>query len=270
MLYSIVLELTATNQATLLATTGHQAHALFLSLVREVNPELAKRLHDEPNYRPFTVSPLRGGQIQGDKLLLKAGETCYIRLTLLDGGKIWECLGEQFLGGGSLQLRLGVATFRLERVFSTPTADPIGRAGFTSWQTLASVPARSHIRLRFLSPTAFNIGDKQFALFPEPAYVWDSFMRVWNNYAPEELKLAKPQLREFVTQNVLVSDYELRTTTHRFPNYLQKGFEGLCSYRIKQTELEVARQIAALAEFGQFTGAGYKTTMGMGQVELLP
>src|SRR5689334_21398352 len=65
-IHSVVLELQATNTAALSATMGHQAHALFLNLIKQVDPALAERLHDEPNYRPFTVSPLSGVPVQGD------------------------------------------------------------------------------------------------------------------------------------------------------------------------------------------------------------
>jgi hypothetical protein len=73
-LYSVVLELSATNTATIPATMGHQAHALFLNMIRKVDPDLAVRLHEEPGYRPFTVSPLSGGQIQGKHISLQAGQ----------------------------------------------------------------------------------------------------------------------------------------------------------------------------------------------------
>jgi hypothetical protein len=60
-LYSLVLILAPTRPATVGATVGHQAHAAFLSAIRESDPVLAEMLH-QPNapVRPFTVSPLWG------------------------------------------------------------------------------------------------------------------------------------------------------------------------------------------------------------------
>ncbi|NWJ97723.1 MAG: CRISPR system precrRNA processing endoribonuclease RAMP protein Cas6 [Chloroflexi bacterium] len=264
MLYSIILELTATNQATIPATMGHQAHALFLDLIRQVEPELATRLHDEPNYRPFTVGPLDGGRVQGQSVSLRPGQPCRLRLTLLDGGRLWQCLSTQFLEAGPLQLRLGAAEFRLDHLLATPKADPTGWAGFSDWPTLAATPPSRYITIRFATPTAFNMGDKHFTLFPEPTLLWDSFMRVWNIYAPEVLRLDKIALRDYIKEAVIVSDYELQTTTLHFPSSPQKGFVGLCTYRIGQQN-SYAAQLAALAEFSRYAGAGYKTTMGMGQ-----
>jgi hypothetical protein len=46
---------------------------------------------------------------------------------------------------------------------------------------------------------------------------------------PEALRLAEPvwlDLQKFIEQRLLVTDYDLRTATWRFPNCLQKGSVG--------------------------------------------
>jgi CRISPR-associated endoribonuclease Cas6 len=274
LLYSVVLELTALKAASIPATMGHQAHALFLDLIHQIDPALAARLHDEPGYRPFTVSPLSGGRSEGANLTLRSGQPCRLRFTLLDGGPLWQTLTRHFLETPSMTLRLGQAQFRLERLLSTPKSDPTGWAAFTDWASLASTPACPAFRLHFASPTAFSRNDgneKRFLLFPEPVDLWASFRRSWNLYAPAVLQLAEPawlDLQKFIEQRVLVTDYELQTATLRFPNYLQKGFTGFCAYKISGTEAAVssqAAQLAALAEFSLYCGTGYKTTMGLGQ-----
>ena len=264
-LYSVLLELSPTSTFTLPATMGHLAHALFLDLIRQVDPPLSARLHDEPNYRPFTVSPLNGVKVQNDTLFIKPNQLCTLRVTLLDGGTLWQNLSRCFLEVQPTTLRLGNAEFKLNRMLSTPTADPGGWAGFTDWQTLATTPARPIITMRFASPTAFSLGDRQFALFPEPIYLWDSLMRVWNNYAPPVLRIDKPALRAFISQHVVIHDYALHTSKLRFPTHGQKGFTGTCSYLIQQHKEEHAATLAALAEFARYAGVGSKTTMGMGQ-----
>src|SRR6266571_5317799 len=244
-LYSVVLELSAANTATIPATMGHLAHGLFLDLVRQVDPALSARLHDEPGYRPFTVSPLSGAQVQNDMLLLEPGRPCRLRITLLDGGALWQNLSRCFLEVQPMTLRLNAAEFKLNRVLSTPTADATSWAGFTDWQTLATTCSRSAITMYFASPTAFSMGDRQFALFPEPMLVWDSLMRVWNSYAPPILQIDKTALREFISHNVVINDYAFHTSKLRFPKYGLKGFVGTCSYLIQQ-EGETAAQLSTL------------------------
>lgn len=263
-LYSVILELNSTTTCTLPTTMGHLAHALFLDLVGQVDPALAERLHDEPNYRPFTISPLNGGKLQDDTLFIRPDQLCSLRITLLDGGVLWQNLSRCFLEIKPTTLRLGNAEFKFNRMLSTPGTDATGWAGFTDWQTLATIPARRSITMRFTSPTTFSLGDRQFALFPEPLLFWDSLMRVWNNYAPPILHIDKPALRAFIPQNVAIHDYALHTSKLHFPKYGLKGFVGTCTYLIQQ-EGENAAKLATLAEFARYAGVGYKTTMGMGQ-----
>jgi hypothetical protein len=73
---------------------GHQAHALFLDLVRQLDPALATRLHDESNYRPFTVSPLSGGRLEGASLVLRHGQCCRYALPYWTAGRSGKSLLE--------------------------------------------------------------------------------------------------------------------------------------------------------------------------------
>lgn len=266
-LYSIILELSAINTTTIPAHRGDHTHALFLDLVRQVDPELSGRLHNEPEYRPFTVSVLHGANVHDSMQVLQAGQVYRLRLTLLDSGHLWQRLSAHFLETSALTLRLDRAQLQLTRVISTPSADSTGWAGYTDWQTLACTPPRNLITMHFASPCAFSMGNRRFALFPEPALLWESLIRSWNRYAPTVLQMDKAALREFVEQQVLVSDYELHTTRAIFATHTQKGFLGTCTYQIKTGD-GYALQLVTLAEFARYAGVGSKTTSGMGQTRL--
>ena len=279
LLYSFILEIMAMHDATLSTTTGHQTHALFLDLVKQTDPTLSARLHNEPHYRPFTVSPLRGGQERRTDLCIKAGHIYRLRITLLDGGVLWQDLSSHFLAAAGTTLRLDDAEFLLHYIHTTPTSDPIGWAGYTDWITLSNTKPRSNITIQFASPTAFSLSARNFALFPEPTLLWDSLMRTWNLHAPEVLRIEKLALRKFVQQYVKINDYTLHTVALHYPKYAQKGFVGNCTYLVKDfsrlsngnkgEEDPCVQQLAALAQFAQYAGVGYKTTMGMGQARLL-
>ncbi len=265
MLYSVLLELQAQHEAHLPATMGHQIHAMFLQLVARADPTLAIRLHDEPGYRPFTLSPLLGGASQGNRIVLFPGQTSHVRVTLLDGGTLWDCLSTLLLETGPLKIRLGEACFKATRLLSTSAADMTGWATRSSWEELVAIPMRHSVTLSFVSPTAFNISGKYFALFPEPPLVWESLVRSWNRYAPDSLKIEKQALQNFLRQKVTVAACDLSTHTLHYPKYMQKGFVGTCTYTL-QEDGERAAHLVRLAAFAHFAGVGYKTTMGMGQV----
>lgn len=263
-LSSVVLELRAQHNATLpTTTTGHQIHAIFHRLIARTDPALSTRLHNEPGYRPFTLSPLLGVRPKRGQIQISAGRAYHIRATLLDGGHIWHCLSVPLLEGGPVDVALGEAQFKLTRLLSTPAAD--GRVAKTSWRQLSSHPAAQEITLLFLSPTAFNINGNYFALFPEPQFVWDSLIRVWNTYAPKALQVEKLAIRDFLVHHVAVTACDLSTHTLHYTKYTQKGFCGQCTYAILENN-EQAEQVTCLAAFAPFAGVGYKTTMGMGQV----
>lgn len=266
-LYSILLELQVLREASLPATMGHQVHAMFLQLVARIDPELSVRLHDEPGYRPFTLSPLLGGMTQGTRIRLEPGRPYHIRLTLLDGGKLWDCLSTLLLETGPLEVLLGTAPLKITRLLTTAAADDSGWAGRTSWGELVAFSARQTITLTFTSPTAFNMNGDYFALAPEPILVWESLLRSWNRYAPAALAIPKQPLQEILRQDIVVTASRLATQTLHYPKSPQKGFTGTCTYQIA-ADSSYQAQLTSLAAFARFAGVGYKTTMGMGQVRM--
>lgn len=268
-LYSLILELVATSSVSIPTGRGDQTHALFLHLVEQVDPDLSRRLHDDNTYRPFTVSRLSSPESERKPLTaLHMGQTYRLRITLLDGGPLWQRLSSHFLETEKLTLHLDKASFQLARVLSSPHADASGWAKYTDWQTLASTAACSSLTLDFASPCAFSLGNRQFALFPEPKLVWDSLARSWNQHAPSVLQIEKRALREFVAQHVIVSDYQLQTSRVTYTEVIQKGFQGTCTYQIKGSPSGAA-QVAALATFALYAGIGSKTARGMGQARVL-
>jgi CRISPR-associated endoribonuclease Cas6 len=272
-LYSLMLELCALETTTLPTTTGHLTHAMFLDMVAQVKAPLATRLHNEQTYKPFTVSALLNAPRREGQLHVQVGMLYHVRITLLDGGEIWDCFTRRILEEHQLILRIGRGCFRVERLLSTPTNSLNDWAAHCSWQDLSREQPREMITLRFASPTAFSLGKRRFALFPEPVFVWDSLLRSWNRYAPEGLHIEKTALRTFIADRMTVRDYALHTGTLHFPNAPQTGFLGTCTYLLKKEPDQDGDEqnlfhITALAQFAQFAGVGYKTTMGMGQVRI--
>ncbi len=265
--YSAVFELYPNQDTTIPATIGQQTQASFLNLVDRFDPGLAVRLHDEPGYRPYTVSPIRGGKLSGDTVTLRRGQPCHLRVTLLDGGVLWNALQIYFREAGPISVRLCNTDFQLTRMLVTPTSDPMGWAGSTDWHTLATLSAQSTITIHFETATAFSVNERQFCLFPEPHLVWASLLRTWNRYAPESMLIEKQIIRESIGKHIAVTACALRHAYLHFPAYIQKGFVGHCAYRLS-TDRSLTAQLTSLAAFAWYAGVGYKTTMGMGQVRV--
>lgn len=265
LLYSTLLELETSCPTFLPRTMGHQIHAMFLQLIARIDPALSRRLHDEPGYRPFALSPVLGGTPRGNHLELVPGQVYQIRATLFDDGQLWDRLSTLLLETGPLDIQLGEAVLTIIRVRSTSSSDTAEWVGRTSWEQLAALPARERITLIFASPTAFNINGQYFALVPEPMLVWGSLLRSWNTYAPTELHIQKHSLQDILRHSVSVTTCQLDTRTLHYANAPQKGFTGTCTYQLPVSN-EYGSQLTGLAAFARFAGVGYKTTMGMGQV----
>lgn len=102
-------------------------------------------------------------------------------------------------------------------------------------------------------------------VFPEPYLLWGGLLQSWNRYAPSCYRYERQGVRTSLQSAVTVVTCSLRTRTLHFPNYTQKGFVGTCGYRIPARS-DIAALLTTLAAFALYAGAGYKTTMGMGQV----
>ncbi len=266
-LYSLKLALCSDDDVTISSTNGRQAQALFLNLVGQFDSALSARLHDEPGYRPYTVARVIGGTRVGERFALGRGEHCHLRITLLDGGVLWQKLCQYFLESGPVHVKLGESALQLVNILSSPVSDPQGWVNSVDWRTLFTLPARRSITMHFASPTAFSWGNRRYVLFPQPFLLWENLLHAWNRNAPECYRIEKQGLRKSLMNDVRVTRCSLVTRVLHFPNFSQKGFVGVCTYAIQGSN-DFAKLLTTLAAFSYYAGAGSKTTMGMGQVRV--
>ena len=270
-LYSVVLTLSPVAAVTIGKTMGHQVHAAFLAAVREADPELAELLHSAASTaRPFTVSPLQSPAPARDGMIhLHPEAECWLRLTLLKT-PLYERFMSRFLQpGGRPLVRLGRAELLVREILTTPGAHPW--AGYTTWAELvAAARDDTEITLRFRSPTAFGFGQKAWGkkvvLLPDPALVFGSLGRSWNQHVPPDLRLDRDELGTYAAEHVVVKQIgALKTQMLQFRNSPQVGFVGDVTYGLMGDDALLCRQLNAMAAFAFYAGVGMKTTMGMGQ-----
>ncbi|HEY7348057.1 MAG TPA: CRISPR system precrRNA processing endoribonuclease RAMP protein Cas6 [Ktedonobacterales bacterium] len=259
-LFACVLRLTALDEAELERTQGHRAHALFLALMQQADPSLAAALHDAGRSKPFTIATL-----QTEARRLRPGSSYLLRITLLRG-ELFGPLARLFLPTERPLLRLGSARFALQDMLVTPGSHPW--AGAASWDSLldGAAPAEE-LTLHFVTPTAFTQGadangHKRVGIFPEPAAMFGSLLRRWNDLASTPLPT---DLLERV--DLLPSSYQLRTEMLQFARSQQVGCVGRCAYLVRGSVAD-RRLVHALARGAFFLGVGYKTTQGMGLARL--
>ncbi len=267
-IYSIVLNLRPECPGTIRATMGHQAHSAFLRTIKQADPALAEALHAPgQSVRPFTVSRLldlpkaRAGRIE-----VSPAQTYPLRFTILRPLIFRQFMNRFLHSNGRPTLQLDRLVFQIHEILVTPEASPW--SCYTTFEELyAEARPERNITLQFLSPTAFNLGQrswgKQFAVLPEPVLVFRRLLRVWNAFSPDPLDTTK--LEAYVTENVIIKRYVAQTQMLSYPRHRQIGFRGTVTYGLMLEDEEACRQLNALANFAFYAGIGYKTTMGMGQ-----
>jgi CRISPR-associated endoribonuclease Cas6 len=301
-LYATVVKLVAIQDGKLPATQGRLAHAAFLDIIRAVDPELAETLHAGRGRKPFTVSPLRGlPRSQEGHIPVQRGRTAWLRFTLM-GGDLFTTFTRRFLaptptlpqsGGGSREgappphgreragvgagvtISIGQITFAVGEVLTTPGSHPW--AGYATpgelggrWASTPPDQVPRQIKLELASPTVFSRRSvegmgKFMDPIPTPAMLFGSVAAVWNEHMPTPLD--KGAIRAYAEETVVVGLYNLRSKMFRYWGQPQIGATGTITYLLKDKKnRDMIRTLNTLADFAFYSGVGYKTTMGMGQV----
>src|SRR5436305_10638221 len=289
-LFSMLLRLHPKESGVVSLSSGPHIQAAFLDMVRQGDPSLADCLHRPNQRRPYTLSLLQGfnhltptelASVTNKNQLIevKPGQVYWLRITMLDA-TIFSSFAHYLIANPrSLNVRIGSAHFEISRLITTQhehSTDQswVAYSSFSELYILQAVSKQYHFE--FASPTAFSMGQKAWGkllkLFPEPADVFASLAAQWELFAPTHLRLSThnltPQaIAAWCTDNIVVTNYDLTTRYLPSQKFGQTGFMGTVTYEVKgHREAAEAHWLTPLARFALFSGVGYKTAMGMGQV----
>lgn len=292
-LFSILLRLHPIQVGWVSPSSGREAHAAFLDIVRQNDENLAEHLHQPNQRRPFTVGLLQGfnhltaaqleeATARNQQVQVSPGQVYWLRITILDATLFGVLFQHLITRPRTFIIRLGEARFEVSRLIGSP--EPGGSAN--SWAAHSSFAEMStytavqrEYTFEFATPTAFSMGQKSWGklmnLLPEPAHVFESLARQWEVFAPahQRLTAAGLNLRDFVSwcaESLIVACYRLETRYLPSSKFAQPGFQGTITYELKRAQSSPeARWLTPLAHFALFSGVGYKTSMGMGQTRCI-
>ncbi len=269
---STLISLIPPTDVTLRPTMGHHAHAAFLAILKQSNPEVATAVHAHASQKPFTVSPLLGKvKKRGNRLHITAGTECKLRYTFLDD-ELFQHFGKAFLTPTMPPIRLGDdAVFQVKQLTSHATEDQSWSGSTTYAELIESAKTDTRMSFRFYSPTAFRRLTPKGEKTSNDAYIdlvrcYRSWVNKWNAFSP--IQLDKSEILDFVDEHGQVTNVRAESKRLDYGKHAVTGQVGTCAcvfYPEDSLNLEILRAVNCLADFAFYCGTGYKTTMGMGQ-----
>jgi CRISPR-associated endoribonuclease Cas6 len=262
-LVGITLTLKPLNVITLQPNYTTGLHAWFLHQVRDSNPSLSIYLHDGQSEKAFAISPLNGNlEPKKQNLIAKADQTYTWTISALSQ-PVCEWL-KTWCDRPPTTLNLNAGNFAIAKIETT--LDPI------TYNHLWSSPfsQQSNFTLIFLSPTSFR--QKQHHLpFPIPTNIFHSYLRRWNDFAPEAF--AQQEFLQWIEQMVYVTNYDLTCLKVAVAKQgYVTGFIGNVEFGIDHKASQYPdfeRLLYALIKLAPYCSTGHKTTFGLGQTRLI-
>lgn len=281
-LTALVITLRAARALTVQHHMGRAVQQFILDLVRQVAPTLSETIHAMGQTKPYAVSGLLTADsvrpVQGH---VSPGDRAWVRVVGLNADVVTAL--SEFAEHPPGEIEIDHQSWYLEGVTWENAVHPwAGRAtaSILVQRHLTITPA-TKLALEFATPTGFHSAGINVPL-PEPALVWGSLLRQWNDLTPFPLP---DTVTPFVSWHVMLNRYQAETQILRFKQGSQQiGFVGQATYAIAKRNAQVERTDSALAatltaqheklaralglltEFAFYCGVGIKTTTGMGMV----
>lgn len=133
-------------------------------------------------------------------------------------------------------------------------------------KTFNSDDVEKYIKIEFESPTAFK-RDSAYVFIPETRLIFGSLMRKYSA-ACSSTDMTDEETLQYISDHSFISDFRIRST--RFPLEGTKipSFMGEITLRFSGTDT-MAKYAKMLLEFGEFSGVGIKSGMGMGAIKIM-
>lgn len=142
--------------------------------------------------------------------------------------------------------------------------EPVSEHNFC-YQYLVEHNANRLHKLHFLTPVGFK-SQNQYQIFPTIELMLKSLWRSWQNYS-QELKLDDDMVRDQLIQYTKIWEYQLKSARYPVKGNKIPAFRGDVVLSVHGPE-PLARLVQLLLAFGEYSGMGMKTALGMGGYRL--
>jgi CRISPR-associated endoribonuclease Cas6 len=249
--------------------TGHIIRAIFLKMIKSVDPKLAEELHKGDDPKPYSVTPLwfKSMATEEDHLIVDSSHPCIFGIRVLDDRYISPIISYVTTKN----------TIEIQGV-ELPI-DSIKVRARTFEELLEEASPIENFIIRFQTPTYLSRWGVEFHEgFPQPVAVFSNLLKLWNTFAP--IKFDRKTLRDWVDKSIAVSGFALRRPIKPIDigrGRAVSGFRGWCAYRFfPHREFSEAmnhnhlKLLYALCRFGEFSNVGGNRTGGFGVIKFIP
>ena len=125
--------------------------------------------------------------------------------------------------------------------------------------------AEHQISIHFKTPTAFKQNGLYYIL-PDLRLIYQSLMMRYTDTS-QHVDMTDEDMINDMLSNSFISKHDIKSRGCPMQGTVIPGFIGRVTIGIKRNET-IARYIRMLFEFGEFSGIGIKTSMGMGAMKI--
>jgi len=271
-LHALVVNLAPQNAGTLPGSVGELGHAAFYAAIQAVDPDLSARMHNADERSAFSLSPLYGywQSPQDGKIRVSPGQPGWLRVCLLEPA-LFAAFTTHLLTSTRPTIRLGDVHFAITDALGNPASHPW--AGYTTLDELRKLPPAERWVLEFESPTAVRWGDadnrrRRMEVFPLPRMAINGVGKRWDKWTGENWGR---NFEEWVERNVIIERvWKWQTEGFAYRGQRYTGGVGKVAWRLlDKSDSAQAAHLNCLLHLAFFTGIGYKTTHGLGQMRLV-
>jgi CRISPR-associated endoribonuclease Cas6 len=127
--------------------------------------------------------------------------------------------------------------------------------------------SRKNFRIRFITPTSFKSkSDGHYMIFPDIKRIFFSLMSRYDAFSETTAVYSDEVLKQF-EENMFISGYKLRSVRFPLEGVKIPSFVGEIYVTVKGPQ-QLADLAKMLVKYGEYSGVGIKTGMGMGAIQL--
>jgi CRISPR-associated endoribonuclease Cas6 len=235
--------------------SGEVARAVFLSMLDDTMPGLAKEFHETQYLAPYSVSPF-----------------------LSPGGEVLS----HYLPEGRVGFRVSTLSEKASDVVRRYVENGFGEVviydvksrvigvRMRTFRWSGMVPVRFAVWFR--TPTAFRSKTGKYVKYPDPYHFLKNLAKIYKKY--EDPTIPYHRYREWVREGGIMPESQHVRGVYRVSDHhgWWRGFTGRAVYSMpeKVYDARMARLTATLLEYSEFTNVGKHRTAGYGFLSYRP